>query len=248
MINKWFNRFYSHKLGRKLVAIISLAMLITPTIGIFPSATHGQQEDPDNDKVPATGSGNADNKKVVDRPTFSCNADGEAPKTLVTTPDGEILTFINWQSNAFGDNFTPERRCQIVTQRLQTYSSSGKLETLIASRMNGVPVICVGQNNRCDSSLPDNGLVITVRPRVDPMRTLQQIADFRNGSGGELTETGSGLRSLNMHCYLTQKKPANYAQCVRTQNTSRSTIGRSIENNGSTRRNNVPKPSGSRRF
>ncbi|MFN5856261.1 MAG: COP23 domain-containing protein [Pseudanabaenaceae cyanobacterium] len=255
MINQWLSQVYSRcnvypKLGLGVMGTILLVLLATPSL-VLPAAA-----DTDEASDEKASAGESGGKKVVDRPAFSCDTDGEVPRTLVKTPSGESLAFINWKTNVFGDNFTPERRCQIVSQRLQNYSSSGKLENLVASTMNGVPVICVGQNKRCDSSLPDNGLVITVRPGVKPEQTLQQISDFRNGSGGELTETTRRMSSLNMYCYLRNNTAASYASCARAQNSSNTNSSNTTASKPSkpevryrsTTRNTTPRPSGGVRF
>ena len=80
--------------------------------------------------------------------TISCmNADG-VPATVVQTKSGKQVPIIYWKSQAFaGSGWSPERRCQEVSARFQSYHSAGTLEYITTGRMNGLPVICVAKTD-----------------------------------------------------------------------------------------------------
>ena len=93
--------------------------------------------------------------------TISCmNADG-VPSTVVQTKTGKQVPIIYWKSQTFsGSGWTPERRCQEVSARFQSYHSSGTLKYITTGRMNGLPVICVARTDGGACA----GLLYTLKP------------------------------------------------------------------------------------
>ena len=79
-------------------------------------------------------------------PNFSCGVTNGTPATVVTTTDGRSVTMIRWSSNVFdGGGWTPERRCQEVSQRFEGFRQQCRLQYLTTGRINGQPVICTAK-------------------------------------------------------------------------------------------------------
>ena len=112
--------------------------------------------------------------------TISCmNADG-VPATVVQTKSGKQVPIIYWKSQAFsGSGWTPERRCQEVSARFQSYHSSGTLEYITTGRMNGLPVICVAKTDGGACA----GLLYTLKPGQNATATLKQLFEIRTQPG-----------------------------------------------------------------
>lgn len=121
---------------------------------------------------------------------FSCNTVGGVPTTVAKTDDGRNVPMIRWTSNAFdGAGWTPERRCQEVSQRFETFRQQGRLAYVTTGRMNSLPVICTtpSDGGACD------GLLYTLKPGQDPTHALKRLLDVRTKARGPLNETTARL-------------------------------------------------------
>ncbi len=107
---------------------------------------------------------------------FFCKTNSEGiPTTYITGPTGKFIELISWQKDAIG-GFSPEERCQIVSERLQEAHEEGNLAYITHGFMNGSPVICGTSSNggSCDK------LLLTIRPEDDPKTTIENL--FQAGS------------------------------------------------------------------
>lgn len=119
------------------------------------------------------------------------------PTTIAVTPEGDVPV-IRWISTEFSAaGFTPQRRCEIVSEKFQIYYSNGSLQYLTTGRINNQPVVCTARTNggACENQL------FTLRPDANPGQTLQRLLDVRNRVGGPLAETGERVY-INMNEFL----------------------------------------------
>ncbi|MEB3167485.1 MAG: COP23 domain-containing protein [Synechococcaceae cyanobacterium] len=122
--------------------------------------------------------------------SFSCGASNGVPATIANTDDGRSVPMIRWTSNAFdGAGWTPQRRCQEVSQRFETYRQQGRLAFVTTGRINGLPVICTATSD----GGPCDGLLYTLKPGQDPTLALKRLFDVRYKARGPLNETTSRL-------------------------------------------------------
>ncbi|MGK7944343.1 MAG: COP23 domain-containing protein [Microcystaceae cyanobacterium] len=147
---------------------------------------------------------------------FLCQADGSGiPTTYAETPDGYIPVF-KWTSTYFQRSYTPERRCQEVSDRMNRFAASNSLDYLTSGRVNRQPVICAGTN--CSSS----NVLVTLKPGQNPSQVLQEIEANRSGAGGpsfqlagsssssnssSLSRNADGTVTLNLNRYLESAAP-----------------------------------------
>ena len=120
--------------------------------------------------------------------SFVCSTSAGAPSTNVVTQSGQQVPLIRWTSAVFNDaGWTPERRCQEVSGRFDTYFKQGRLDFITTGRMNGLPVICTARNHggACD------GLLFTLKPGQNATHTLQELFSIRTKARGPLNETNS---------------------------------------------------------
>lgn len=135
---------------------------------------------------------------------FSCSTRNGVPTTIASTDDGRTVPMIRWTSNAFdGAGWTPQRRCQEVSQRFESYRQQGRLAFITTGRINGLPVICTAAS---DGS-PCDGLLYTLKPGQDPTLALRRLFDVRYKARGPLNETNSRLY-LSMDELLSGKTTA----------------------------------------
>jgi hypothetical protein len=122
--------------------------------------------------------------------SFTCQISAGLPTTIASTDTSTTVSVIRWTSNAFdGAGWTPERRCQEVSQRFETYRRQNRLTYITTGRINGLPVICTtaSDGGACD------GLLYTLKPGQDPTLALQRLFDVRTKARGPLNETQSRL-------------------------------------------------------
>lgn len=109
---------------------------------------------------------------------FWCAMSSGAPATLYQNRQGAVEPWIYWTSDAFsGSGYTPERRCQEVSSRLETYRRNRQLQFITVGRMNNQNVICTASqvNGRCEK------LIYTLKAGQDPIATLYNFLAWREG-------------------------------------------------------------------
>ncbi|MBW4497421.1 MAG: COP23 domain-containing protein [Oscillatoria princeps RMCB-10] len=146
--------------------------------------------------------------------SFFCGACDGVPITFARTAKGYI-SVIRWVSEHFSNSgYTPQKRCQEVSARFQTYYNSGTLNYITAGRMNGQPVVCVADRagGRC------TGLLFTLKPGTDANSTVRQLFDIRTRGAGPLEEVYARIY-INMNDYL-NTQPAVKAERSRQENAS----------------------------
>jgi hypothetical protein len=126
--------------------------------------------------------------RAVAQDKFYCGNYSGVPATLTTSRSGNVVPIILWKSNVFSaDGWSPERRCQDVSQRFNTLHNQGALQYLSTGRMNGMPVICAASSKGSGCS----GLLYTLKPGQNASQTLKNLLAVRIKATGPLTETTS---------------------------------------------------------
>ncbi|WP_377477662.1 MAG: COP23 domain-containing protein [Microcoleus anatoxicus] len=112
---------------------------------------------------------------------FMCDASSGSPATVYQNRQGVREVWINWVSDYFRDSgYDPMTRCREVSGRLESYRQNKQLKYVTVGYMNGQRVICTASqvNGRCD------GLIYTLKPGQDSVRTLYQFMGLREGQAG----------------------------------------------------------------
>ncbi|MEG5006146.1 COP23 domain-containing protein [Microcoleus sp. B5-C4] len=120
---------------------------------------------------------------------FMCDASSGSPATVYQNRQGVREVWINWVSDYFRDSgYDPMTRCREVSGRLETYRQNKQLKYVTVGYMNGQRVICTASklNGRCD------GLIYTLKPGQDSIRTLYQFMGLGEGQAGASTLSESG--------------------------------------------------------
>lgn len=122
--------------------------------------------------------------------SFSCSSLAGVPTTTAQMADGRSVPVIRWTSSTFdGAGWTPERRCQEVSARFDTFHRQDRLNYITTGRINGQPVICTSARpgSGCD------GLLYTLKPSQNATATLRNLLDVRTKARGPLNETNGRL-------------------------------------------------------
>lgn len=107
--------------------------------------------------------------------TFECKTVSGAPTTVIKDSKGE-RQMIRWTSDfGYKVGYTPQQRCEEVTNRMNTYfSQSGQFIT--HGVLNGEKVICITDSlgNDCLN------LLYTLQPDQDPQTRLEDLFQVNN--------------------------------------------------------------------
>jgi hypothetical protein len=128
---------------------------------------------------------------------FFCGRSQGVPATIAKTSRGNVPV-IRWVSNQFtSSGYSPQKRCQIVSQKFQQYKNDGTLKYLTTGQHNGIPVVCVASYKGGSCS----GVLFTLKPGQNPGKTLRQLFSVRDRASGPLNETEERVY-IDMEQYL----------------------------------------------
>lgn len=146
---------------------------------------------------------------------FYCGNSSGVPATMTTTRSGKQVPIILWKSGAFSsDGWSPERRCEEVSQRFNNLHQTGALKYLTTGRTNGMPVICAAKSE--GSGCVEGGLLYTLKPGQNAGQTLRNLLAVRTKATGPLTETTS--RPYFSMASIEETAEANASDGVSTSN------------------------------
>lgn len=124
---------------------------------------------------------------------FFCGKSSNVPTVMARTKRGVDVPIIRFRSEYFSvSGWTPERRCQEIAQRFQSFYASDMLNYLTTGRMNGENIVCVAKTN--GGACLEDGLLFTLKPGNKPRETLQHLIDMRyHKASSPINETTSRL-------------------------------------------------------
>lgn len=152
---------------------------------------------------------------------FICaNNDKGQPTTFASSGRGNIPMII-WQTE-LGGEFTPQKRCEMVSEKFQNFYDRGILQFLttgyiLAKSGNPINFICPAtsdgggcvclRNN--SSNCEEYEVLYTLKPGDSPSTKLQQLMDLRLGASGPINETNQRIY-IDMNQYLRDAVTVNY--------------------------------------
>ncbi len=152
------------------------------------------------------------------RTKFVCGSDQGRPATLAILPDGGQAPVIRYSSGAFDQaGFSDQKRCEEISARFQYFNDLRENDFMTTGKINGQNVICVTrrEGGDCSRDLKSEGLLITVRPNVDPRVTLQELIDVRVQAGAALEEN-EGRLYVNTQCLISAGgNQESYESCAK---------------------------------
>jgi hypothetical protein len=131
------------------------------------------------------------------RNQYTCEISNGVPITYVQTRRGKIQ-LIKWENNwASESGYTPEVRCNLVTQRFQSSSDAEELKYITTGTLNQYPIICLAEsvgNNKYVCS-PD-GILLTLESGENAPQVLRAIFQDAFFEGRTVTR-GSTVVNIN---------------------------------------------------
>ena len=128
------------------------------------------------------------------RTTFACVNQNKDYVTVARRGNRQTPPMIIWKDTSFGAKYTPQVRCQIVSQRLTTaVSSSGKLNSLDMTHgiVNSTPVICyiTQKGDKCNSQ----NILFSLKAseRGQEQKILAELLNFSKVGSGSPTVRGT---------------------------------------------------------
>jgi Circadian oscillating protein COP23 len=140
--------------------------------------------------------------------TFACIKKGSDPVTVARRGDRITSPMITWRDKTWG-SYTPEKRCQLVSQRLtKAVATSGKLSSLDMTYglINSLPVICyiTTKGEKCNS---DNILFsLKASERGQEQRIVNELLNF--------SKLGSGAGTVRGGATVTSPTPQTYGDAI----------------------------------
>lgn len=145
------------------------------------------------------------------QPMFDAASGKRIPSTVAWVPERKgHVRFIGWKSEYFNQSgWTPDERCQKVTQKFQEFYTQGRLNYLSYGKVNGYPVICgfANQGETCNTS----NQLFTVISSNDPKIILQRLMDIAEGKSSDFV-----LQSSKDQIYISTKDFLNKSPVVNT--------------------------------
>jgi hypothetical protein len=181
------------------LGVTTLTSVVTLTNTIFPAFSQANSSNSQSDKV-----------------TFLCKeifdpASGEKiPATVAWVPERRgHVRLIAWKSEIF-PNFTPQKRCQVVTPKFQEFYDQGLLNYLTYGTNKGYPVICSIPNQ--GESCNDKNQLFTIKPGSKPEIVFEQLMGTLTGQS-----RGPLYQSSGQQVYVNVKEFLNKARLEKIQ-------------------------------
>ncbi|MEQ8998925.1 MAG: COP23 domain-containing protein [Coleofasciculus sp. B1-GNL1-01] len=142
------------------------------SLAIVLASTNGLAVNPVNQNLPVQNQLQRDAtvaQNNTDDPRFTCQF-FEGEYTVMYHPESQPEQAYAWATpSLMGGGWTPERRCNEISRRLEFYRPDGLLEMRTATE-NNYNIICVTTQKN-----PDCQIVLTVPPGQDPQLTRDRV-------------------------------------------------------------------------
>ncbi len=151
---------------------------------------------------------------------FCANNDKGQPSSFASSGVGDIA-MINWQTE-LGGGFTPQKRCEMVSEKFQNFYDRGILHFLttgyiLSKSGNSINFICpaTSEGGGCvclksnNSNCEEYEILYTLKPGDNPSSKLQQLMDLRLGASGPINETNKRIY-IDMNQYFREAIPVTY--------------------------------------
>jgi hypothetical protein len=146
--------------------------------------------------------------------TFVCGqkfdqSSGERiPVTAAWIPERKThVYFIGWKSEYFNQGgWTPEKRCEMVTQKFQEFYAQNRLNYITSGQNNGYPIICGVAN--LGEPCNQNNQLFTIRTGSNADAVVLRLMDIAEGKTGDILLQNSGSQAyIPVQAFLA-KSPA----------------------------------------
>lgn len=141
--------------------------------------------------------------------TFFCGMSKGVPVTYARTARGNVPV-IRWvDKQSFSPEWTPNRRCQEVSRRFQSYSDNSMLKVLKPGKLQGQPVVCAASSP--EDPCTQRTLLFTLKRGSNASLIVQKLMDRQGLAAGNIVTQIGGCKDrcplyVNMDVYLNKAK------------------------------------------
>jgi Circadian oscillating protein COP23 len=194
---------------KKHFSSISTSILLSLSFAIL-NCTESQARAVSIDRVPANLSPSSqlvsqnESGELENQAQFTCASTyndrlkKRVPTTIAWNGSGK-RAFIQWVKQ-MDKYWTPEKRCQEVSQRMQEAYTAGTFKYLTNGKMNGQRVICTTTEINGDCK----NLLMTLRPEDKPLKFMNELTELFNSRSDGPIEHSSGERRIYIRVNLNQ--------------------------------------------
>ncbi|MEM7725433.1 MAG: COP23 domain-containing protein [Cyanobacteria bacterium P01_A01_bin.45] len=123
------------------------------------------------------------------------------PATYARTQNGRRVLIIRWVSNYFSGQWTPRKRCSVVSRNFQRLYDQGQLKYIKSGWMKGLPVLCAVTSPQYGCRR--NNVLFTLKPGSNPQYSARQLLNRRGlANGVVLNESASDSLDINFEVFL----------------------------------------------
>ena len=130
---------------------------------------------PDSATSPQIKPGISPDQPAQSKIRYECKNEANKLSTVAHTERG-MIELIVWESNYFGSNWSPVKRCEAVSQRFQLFSNQRLLRFVSTGNLNNYNVICISEKA---GNCIDQGLLLTLEQKDQPTQVLRQLFNYR---------------------------------------------------------------------
>ena len=181
-----------------ITAQILLGLMISSTTLLIPQLAKAQLPAIVDPNQPEQSNGGGE---VITASAATLKVSCQDAKTVVQK--GELqAVMVTWSYDGFGKDFSPAKRCQLVSEKLQQAADSNggtfKNLQLASGTVNSQPVICALGSN--DKKCTKNNLLFTLKPENarNPEAVIQKIFGFARDGSSNLDESSGPKVDMNL--------------------------------------------------
>jgi Circadian oscillating protein COP23 len=128
------------------------------------------------------------------------------PTTLaLATGQTEPTALIVWKSEFFGSNYTPKKRCEVVSPKFQAAFQAGRIYLSSGvDKTTGQGIICsaASANDACDKS----SMLFTLKSYQKAQETMERLTTLASGAANVIpVESSGGRQVVNVRQILSRK-------------------------------------------
>jgi hypothetical protein len=131
--------------------------------------------------------------------SYSYRLKKRVPTTISWSPAGDKRALIQWVKQ-MDSHWTPEKRCQEVSRRMQEASNAGTMQYITNGKMNGQRVICSATEVNGDCK----NLLMTLRSGDKPLQFMSEFKEVFSGRSEGPIPHSSGEPQIYLRIDLNQ--------------------------------------------
>ncbi len=173
--------------------LTSLGMAaISPTLAQTPAPTPAQ--------------GNSAAIRAYCGQSYDPSSKQNLPTTLaLAAGQTEPIAMIVWKSEFFGRNYTPQKRCEVVSPKFQAAFQAGRIYLSSGvDKATGQGIICsaASANDACDNS----NMLFTLKSYQKAQETMERLTTLASGATNVIpVESSGGRQVVNVKQILSRK-------------------------------------------